>query len=379
MRIAVVTETYPPEVNGVALTVHALVSQMAAGGHDITLVRPRQPGVSALPQPRPIEELLVAGAALPKYPGLRFGFPAGRMLARNFGARRPDAVYVATEGPLGWSAVRAARKLGIPVATGFHTRFDAYAGAYGLGPLTPLVRAWLRRMHNASGATVVPTEELRGWLEQRGFERVRVVARGVDTALFDPARRDARLRARWGVGPGGLAVIYVGRIAPEKNLELAIDAFHAIRQRRADARFVWVGNGPLADRLKREHPDFVFTGLRLGEDLAGHFASADLFLFPSLTETFGNVTLEAMAAGVATVAFDYGAAHAHLKDRVHGRTVACEDAAGFIAAAVETAVDEATRREMGRAARRTALALSPERVTREFVDLLASLPAGAPA
>src|SRR5262245_61518664 len=190
MRIAVVTETYPPEVNGVALTVHALVAQMAADGHQLTLVRPRQPGVSALPLPHPIEDVLVAGAALPKYPGLRFGFPAGRSLARLFGTRRPQAVYVATEGPLGWSAVRAARRLGIPVATGFHTRFDAYAGAYGLGPLTPLVRHWLRRMHNASGATIVPTAELRDWLVQRGFERVQVVARGVNTELFDPARRD---------------------------------------------------------------------------------------------------------------------------------------------------------------------------------------------
>jgi glycosyltransferase involved in cell wall biosynthesis len=379
MKIAVVTETYPPEVNGVALTVHALVSQMAAAGHQMTLVRPRQPGVSALPPPQPIEELLVAGAGLPKYPGLRFGFPSGRLLARQFGARRPDAVYVATEGPLGWSAVRAARKLGIPVATGFHTRFDSYAGAYGLGPLTPLVRAWLRLMHNASGATIVPTAELRDWLGQQGFQGVRVVARAVDTALFDPARRDAGLRRRWGVAPGGLAVIYVGRIAPEKNLELAIEAFHAIRRQRADARFVWVGAGPLADRLQREHPDFHFTGLRLGEDLAAHFASADLFLFPSLTETFGNVTLEAMAAGVPTVAFDYGAARAHMRDHEHGRVVACDDAKGFVAAAVELAQDEAARGEMGGAARRAALALSPERVARDFVGLLASLPAGAPA
>jgi glycosyltransferase involved in cell wall biosynthesis len=379
MRIAVVTETYLPEVNGVALTVHALVSQMAASGHQITLVRPRQPGVSALPPPQPIEELLVTGAALPKYPGLRFGFPAGRLLARHFGARRPDAVYVATEGPLGWSAVRAARKRGIPVATGFHTRFDFYAGAYGLGPLTPLVRRWLRVLHNASGATIVPTAELRDWLEQQGFQGVRVVARGVDTALFNPARRDAGLRGRWGVGPGGLAVIYVGRIAPEKNLDLAIEAFRAIQQRRPDARFVWVGTGPLAGRLQREHPDFVFTGLRLGEDLAAHFASADLFVFPSLTETFGNVTLEAMAAGVPTVAFDYGAAHAHMRNREHGRVVACDDAKGFVAAAVEMALDDAARGEMGRTARRVALALSPEQVARDFVGLLASLPAGAPA
>lgn len=379
MKIAIVTETYPPEVNGVALTVHALVSQLAADGHELLLVRPRQPGVSAMPLARPVSELLVAGAALPKYPGLRFGFPVRRLLARHFGARRPDAIYVATEGPLGWSAVRTASRLGIPVATGFHTRFDAYAGAYGLRPLTPLVRRWLRRLHNASGATVVPTDDLRQWLEERGFERVRVVARSVDTELFDPARRDSLLRARWGLAPRGLAVIYVGRIAAEKNLELAIEAFRAIRQLRSDARFVWVGTGPQAARRQRENPDFVFTGLRLGEDLAAHFASADLFLFPSLTETFGNVTIEAMAAGVPTVAFDYGAARAHMKDGVHGRLVACGDKPRFVAAAVQAAMDDAARRALGLASRRTALALRPERVTRELVGLLAGLPAGAPA
>ncbi|MGE0031758.1 MAG: glycosyltransferase family 4 protein [Steroidobacteraceae bacterium] len=379
MKIAIVTETYPPEVNGVALTVHSLVSQMAADGHDLLLVRPRQPGVSAMPLARPVSELLVAGAALPKYPGLRFGFPAGRLLNRHFGARRPDAVYVATEGPLGWSAVRAASRLGIPVATGFHTRFDAYAGAYGLGPLTPLVRHWLRRLHNASGATVVPTDELRQWLVARGFERVRVVARGVDTELFDPARRDPALRARWGVGARGLAVIHVGRIAAEKNLGLAIEAFRLIRQQRPDARFIFVGTGPQAVRLQREHPDFVFTGLRLGEDLAGHFASADLFLFPSLTETFGNVTIEAMAAGVPTVAFDYGAARTHMKDGVHGRLAACGDEPAFVDAAVQTAMDDAGRRAMGIASRKTALTLRPQQVTRDFVGLLAGLSAGAAA
>ena len=373
MRIAVVTETYPPEVNGVSLTVQGLVSGMAEDGHEMLLVRPFQPGVSTLPPPRPVRELLVRGAALPRYPGLRFGFPAGRALVRLFSAQRPDAVYVATEGPLGWSAVQTARRLRIPVATGFHTRFDAYAGAYGLGPFTPLVRYWLRRLHNASGATVVPTPELREWLERRGFQRVRVVARGVDTTLFDPARRRQKLRDRWGIAPDGLAVIYVGRIAAEKNLSLAIETFHRIRETRRDARFVWVGTGPIAARLRQEHPEFIFAGLRLGEDLAEHFASADLFLFPSLTETFGNVTIEAMASGVPTVAFSYGAARAHLINREHGRLVASGDDAAFIEAAVEVAADAGRRRLMGAAARRAALALKPERVARDFVGMLRGL------
>ena len=379
MRIAVVTETYPPEINGVALTVQTLVVGMAEDGHELLLVRPHQPGVSTLPPAKPIRELLVRGAALPKYPGLRFGFPAGRALARLFAERRPQAVYVATEGPLGWSAVRTARRLGIPVATGFHTRFDSYAAAYGLGPLTSLVRSWLRRLHNASGATVVPTHELREWLEKHGFQRVRVVARGVDTNLFDPARRSAKLRSRWGLGPDGLAVIYLGRIAAEKNLELAIEAFEKIRDRRPDARFVWVGAGPVAASLSSRHPEYIFAGLRLGEDLAAHFASADLFLFPSLTETFGNVTLEAMASGVPTIAFDYGAARAHLRDREHGRLVPPGDESGFMNAAVALADDAALRQSMGVAARRAALGLRPEQVARDFVGLLQGLTAGAAA
>jgi glycosyltransferase involved in cell wall biosynthesis len=271
--------------------------------------------------------------------------------------------------------VRTARRLGIPVATGFHTRFDAYAGAYGLGPLTSVVRHWLRRLHNASGATVVPTPELREWLERHGFQRVRVVARGVDSLLFDPARRRQKLRDRWGIPEGGLAVIYLGRIAAEKNLGLAIEAFRKIRERRADARFVWVGTGPVAARLAREHPDFVFVGLRLGEDLAEHFASADLFLFPSLTETFGNVTLEAMASGVPTIAFDYGAARADLRDREHGRLVPLADPAAFVAAAVEVASDTGRRRAMGMAARRAVEPLRPECVARDFVGVLAGLTA----
>jgi glycosyltransferase involved in cell wall biosynthesis len=379
MRIAVVTETYPPEINGVALTVHTLVSGMAEDGHELLLVRPFQPGVSTMPPPRPVHELLVRGAALPKYPGLRFGFPAGRALARLFAERRPHAVYVATEGPLGWSAVRTARRLGIPVATGFHTRFDSYAGAYGLGPLTSLVRYWLRRLHNASGATVVPTHELREWLEKHGFKGVRVVARGVDTKLFDPARRSQKLRDRWGIAPDGLAAIYLGRIAAEKNLELAIEAFEKIRDHCPGARFVWVGTGPIAEQLGSRHPEYIFAGLRLGEDLAAHFASADLFLFPSLTETFGNVTLEAMASGVPTIAFDYGAARAHLRDREHGRLVAPGNDSGFMDAAVALAGDAALRRSMGAAARRAALGLRPEQVTRDFVGLLERLTAGAAA
>src|SRR5690606_3784423 len=141
------------------------------------------------------------------------------------------------EGPLGWSAMQAARSLGIPVASGFHTRFDHYMRDYGLAVLEPVARAWMRHVHNRSAATLVPTRELRGTLGELGFRDVVHLPRAVDTALFDPARRDHDLRRRWGVGPQGLAVIHVGRIAAEKNLRLAIRAFRALQQLRPDARF----------------------------------------------------------------------------------------------------------------------------------------------
>jgi glycosyltransferase involved in cell wall biosynthesis len=372
MRFAIVTETYPPEVNGVALTVQGLEHGLRALGHDVSVVRPRQPGAA---EPDSDAGMLVAGAGLPRYPGLRFGFPAGRRLIARWRQQRPDAIYVATEGPLGWSAVRAARRLGIPATTGFHTRFDDYVARYGAAFLSPLVFAWLRRFHNHADATVVPTQELAEFLRERGFARVEVVRRAVDTGLFDPARRDPALRSHWGLADEYPALIHVGRIAPEKNLELAVRAFRAIQARRPEARFVFVGDGPARAALQQANPDFVFVGVQRGEALARHFASADLFVFPSLSETFGNVTLEAMASGVATVAYDYGAAREHLRSGEHGHAVPCGDEQAFVSAAERLACEPELRRTLGLAARCAVAGLDPASVSLCFSHLLGGLAA----
>ena len=375
MRYAVVTETWPPEINGVALTVQALAHGLRARGHAVEVVRPRQPGDRHDPAGErsdgALATLLMRGAALPRYPGLRFGLPAMRALGRHWRQARPDAVYVATEGPLGWSAARAAARLGIPVATGLHTRFDRYMRDYGMPWLEGTALAWMRRFHNRADATLVPTLELGRFLQAHGFERVVRLARAVDTAQLCPERRDDALRATWGAGPDTPIAIHVGRIAPEKNLALAVRAFRAIGRQRPDARFVWVGDGPARDALARENPDFIFCGVQRGAELARHFASGDLFLFPSLSETFGNVTLESMASGLATVAFDTGAAREHLQHQVHGALVAEES--GFIDEAVRLAGDHDRLRAMGRAARAAVLKLRPEQVAAEFDALLAGL------
>ncbi len=368
MRYAIVTETYPPEVNGVALTVQGLERGLRARGHEVSLVRPRQDGEAAANDDR---ELRVRGLGLPRYPGLKFGLPATGTLRRRWGDNPPDAIYVATEGPLGWSALRAARRLGVPAATGFHTRFDEYMRNYGFPFLQGTALRWMRRFHNSAQATLVPTLELVEFLRGHRFDNVVRLARAVDPSHFDARKRDAGLRAAWGAGEDTLVAIYVGRIAPEKNLELAVRAFREIRRHRPDARFVWVGDGPARAKLAEENPDFVFCGVQRGEELARHFASGDLFLFPSHSETFGNVTLEAMASGVPTVAFDYGAAREHLRDGVHGAAVGDDEA--FVAAAVRIAGDDALRGAMSAAGREAMQLLHPEQVASDFDALLAHL------
>ncbi len=370
MRIGIVTETYPPEINGVALTVQGLAEGLAASGHQVEVVRPRQRTEGNDDR---VASLLVRGAALPRYPGLRFGLPAGSRLLRHWRAQRPDAVYIATEGPLGNSALNAARRLGIPVASGFHTRFDDYAAHYGLGFLTPLVLAHLRRFHRRSAATLVPTQALHDELLALGVTNAHLLRRAVDTALFQPARRDPALRAAWRAHTDAPVVLYVGRIAAEKNLDLAIGAFRTLQARLPAARYVWVGDGPLRAELAATHPDLIFAGIQRGAALARHYASADLFLFPSLSETFGNVTLEAMASGLAVVAFDHGATREHVIDDFNGRRIDTSDRAGFIAAALELALDAPHRARLGHNARASVAALAPDTVVAEFAALLRSL------
>ncbi|WP_430390539.1 glycosyltransferase family 4 protein [Dyella sp. 20L07] len=371
MRIGIVSETYPPEINGVALTVHSLAAGLASQGHTVDLIRPRQqqpfedePGIVTLE---------VRGASLPRYPGLRFGLPAGGSLRQRWKRLRPDAIYVATEGPLGWSAVRAAKALGIPTATGFHTRFDTYADHYGVGFLTPVVRGYLRRFHRRAAATLVPTEALAAELSTLGVDTARLLRRAVDTQLFHPRHRSAELRASWGVDGNTPTVLYVGRIAPEKNLDLAVRTFRAIQQHVPKARYVWVGDGPARAALQAANPDFIFAGMQRGEALAQHYASADLFPFPSLSETFGNVILEALASGLPVVAYEEGAAREHLHTGHNGYRIDIGNEKAFVESATMLAGNASLIRHMGRAAHTSIANLSPDAVIREFENLLREL------
>jgi glycosyltransferase involved in cell wall biosynthesis len=372
LRIAVVTETYPPEVNGVALTAARFVECLRAEGHEIQLVRPRQAADERDASTAGFEEVLTRGVPIPRYPNLKMGLPAKRALEARWSFRRPDVVHIVTEGPLGWSALRAAAKLRLPVVSDFRTNFHAYSSHYGIGWLKKPILAYLRKFHNRTLATLVPTEALRAELAALGFRGLRVVARGVDTALFDPARRSEELRARWGAGPSDPVLLHVGRIAPEKNLEALAAAFIAAKAVAPRARLVLVGDGPARKALQERCPGAVFAGLRRGEDLAAHYASGDVFLFPSLTETFGNVTLEALASGLAVVAYDYAAARELIEDGRNGLAPAFDDTPGFVLAAARLAGDAVRARALGGAARASALALDWARVGQKLEAILLS-------
>lgn len=355
LRIALVTETFPPEVNGVAMTTGRLVDGLLRLGHRLQLVRPRQGADDHPAHADGYEEVLARGLPIPKYNHLKMGLPARSTLIRMWSLRRPDVVQVVTEGPLGWSAVAAARKLRLPVITEFHTNFHSYSRYYGMGWLKQPVEAYLRRFHNKGDLCLAPTAELALQLGGRGVRKVEVVARGVDTQLFSPARRSEDLRRAWGAGPQTLVAAVVGRVAPEKNLGLAIRAFDALRLRVPEARLLVVGDGPARAALAAACPDAVFAGMRTGEDLAAHYASADLFLFPSMTETFGNVTTEALASGLPVVGFDYAAAAERVRSGHNGWLAPLGDEAAFIEAALRVGADAGLRAALAAQARASVL------------------------
>jgi glycosyltransferase involved in cell wall biosynthesis len=377
MRVAVVTETWPPEINGVAMTISRMVAGLQQRGHQVQLVRPRQNAHDNPANEPNFEEVLHRGVPIPRYENLKLGLPAKQALVRLWSVQRPDIVHVVTEGPLGWSALAAAIKLKIPCSSDFHTNFHSYSKHYGIGWLKKPIIAYLRKFHNKADCTLVPTFALLENLEKHGYLNLRVVARGVDTRLFHPGRRSEALRLQWGVRPEQPVAIYVGRLAPEKNLPVVLQAFTAMRLACPEARLVLVGDGPERAALQVAHPDCIFAGMRTGEELAAYYASGDIFLFPSLTETFGNVTVEAMASGLAVIAYDYAAAAEYIQHGHNGMLADFDNTEDFVRLAANLVNDPARIGEFGRHARTTTEKIDWECVHDEFETALLEVIAGA--
>ena len=361
MKIDIVTDTFVPDVNGVAMTLGRLTDGLRKRGHTVRVIHT---GITAK-----TGETCVTAVSLPGYKEIRVGLPKPFELRTRWLKNRPDVIYVATESPLGKSALKAANALGIPVASGFHTNFHQYMAQYGMGGFQPLALAYLKNFHQRADCTLTPSKDMVELLCREGFQNVHLLGRGVDTELFSPHKRCETLRSQWGASPESPVAVMVGRVAPEKNFELAMKTFEQMRQAVPDVQCVVIGDGPLRLKLAVKYPWAHFVGVQSGEELAKHYASSDVLIFPSETETFGNVLLEAMASGLATVSYDYAASALHVKNEENGLKTSKGDELTFINHSLQ-ALSLTSDDDLRKSARNTAETLGWDHVVDSFANRL---------
>lgn len=350
MRIALFTDTYPPTINGVARTLQRLVAHADASGHEVFLVTPKLEGGV---EDHAVYHHRLPGVVFPIYPELKVCRPLDRRGQALLKAFAPEIVHVATEGPIGRSGRRWAQRNEAPLVTSFHTNFPDYLSGYGLGMLKGTVWRTLRRFHAPARVTFAPSTATLRKLEEQGFHgRMRLWPRGVDAELFSPKHRRESVREHLAAGAERL-ILYVGRLAPEKRIDLLLDAFAKIRDRLGDrVTLALTGDGPMMRRLQERRLEGVrLTGYLTGIDLAEAYAAADILAFPSDTETFGNVALEALASGVPVVAPDKGGVIDTVLPGRTGLRFVPRDADSMAAACLQLLEDEDERQRLAEQAR----------------------------
>ena len=296
LKITLVTETFPPEINGVALTLEKLHNFLNISGHQPSVIRPRRFSETRKPE-------LVQGFPIPMYPKLRFGIGSPLRLYQTIKSKMPDIIHLATEGPLGLACLGIAKSLRIPVVSSFHTNFDLYANDYKMGFLSSGISHYLRWFHNQTEATFAPSNACLERLQALGYKNIKIWTRGVDTSLFNPIQKDLNFKSKIGLSETDILLLYVGRLAPEKNIGALLETFKKARStlsRQGKNLFLaLVGTGPLIEQSDLEKTNgIILPGELRGNQLAQWYASADIFVFPSTSETFGNVILEAQASGL---------------------------------------------------------------------------------
>ena len=353
MRIALVTDTYTPQVNGVTTIVRRVVEVLGRARQDVVVVAPEYP----VSQPGTADvELRVPSVAFPLYPALRLSLPQPRRVALFLDAFRPDLVHVMTEGPVGLIGRQYTLRRGLPLVTSYHTDFPQHSRYYGLGTLEAAIWHWLIWFHHPAALTHTPGAFVKAELERRGLTRVRVWGRTADTAQFDHRKRDVALRRRLGVPDAAALVLYVGRIAKEKNIEVLAEAWtRAHAELGGRAVFLFAGDGPLARRCAREMPWAIQLGFMDVSTLAVLYASADLCVLPSRTETCGLVAVEAMASGLPVIAADAGGFRESVTTWTNGFLIPPDDARGFASAISQLVLDPDLRQRMGAEARLAAV------------------------
>ncbi len=349
MRVTLVTETYFPQVNGVSRTLGQLVRVLTEAGDSVQLIQPDygEP-------PRATSDRLVRSINLPFYRELFLPLPPFGSVHKAIEAFQPDLVHIATEATLGLSVLRHVLRRRIPTVSSFHTNFDQYSAHYRIGWLKGPIWRYLRWFHNKTLETYAPSRATIHDLEARGLQRLVLWPRGVDGRLFRPDRPGREtIRSSLGFDPEHVVIGHVSRIAAEKNVGYLGEALQQVEEARPNVRLLIVGDGPARPGLeKRLGKAARFVGYRKGDDLADHYAAADLFAFASLTETFGNVILEAMSSGLPVVAVRAGGPGEIVQEGVTGRLVDPDEPASAFAERLIQLVDRVEeRRAMAEAAR----------------------------
>jgi len=345
LRLALFTDTYAPQVNGVARTLERLVDAVAARGGCTRVFTSEDPAADAAPHVKRFPS-----RAFWAYNQLRLSWPTHARVCNELDAFRPTLVHAATEFGMGLAGRRAALARGIPFVSSYHTSFTSYARFYRLGALATPGWKFLRWFHNSGLRTYCPTQAIIDEVRAEGFSNTAIWSRGVDTTRFSPRFRSEILRARLQATDDTVVIAYVGRLAAEKGLDVGMQA---VRQAHAACgtrvRFMAVGDGPYADAAREMAPAGSWLpGTLRGADLSEAYASADVFLFPSVTDTFGNVVLEAMASGLPVIGADVGPTREQVApDR--GWLVPPGDASAF-ACAITQAVEDVDARQRARAA-----------------------------
>jgi glycosyltransferase involved in cell wall biosynthesis len=364
MRVSLVTETYFPQVNGVSRTLGELVRYLTERGDQVQLIHPNY-GESVDRE----HVHLVRSVNLPFYRELYLPLPPFGAVYRAIDEFRPDLVHIATEATLGMGVLRHALRRKIPTVSSFHTNFDQYSRHYRVGWAKATIWRYLRWFHNRTRETYVPSRTTIKELEALGFERLVLWPRGVHGEHFRPDRPGRNeVRRSLGWGPDNLVISYVSRIAPEKNVSYLADALTIVAARRPELRILLVGDGPTRGELEKRMGSIArFAGYRVGEDLADNYAAGDLFAFASLTETFGNVVLEAMASGMPVVAVRAGGVGDTVRDGKTGLLVEPDDPPPRFAERLLSLVEDGPRREaMAKAARAYALSQSWDAIMEEL-------------
>jgi glycosyltransferase involved in cell wall biosynthesis len=355
VRIALVTDTYDPQVNGVTTVVRRIAHHLPDAGVGTVVVAPRYPDA-------PIDvpgELRVRSVPFPPYPAIRLSLAVPGQVRRFLDAFGPDVVHVATEGPLGVAGRAYAIRRNVPLVTSYHTDFPGYCRHYGAPLLEPAAWRWIRWFHRPARLTHTPGEFVRDTLHAQGIPQAVVWGRGVDTDHFSPERDRGTWRRRLGVRPGAALVLHVGRLAPEKNLDVLCDAWTIARASLGSrAMFVVAGDGPVRERLDERIPWAGRIGFIDREDLADLYTASDVCVLPSATETCGLVALEAMASGVPVVAADAGGFRESIRHGSTGLLAPPTDAAAFAAHIVRLVMERERRLQLGAEARHFALTRS---------------------